>query len=112
MKAAGIQCHCGQRILRRDVMQRSWHVRVFGPSFMYLRFRCSRCRRLGERFVEQEQWDDSLLREVPAEMAPPERKRLAALGPITVDEVIEFHFALEQPGALTSLKQEVSPDSG
>jgi DNA-directed RNA polymerase subunit RPC12/RpoP len=103
MKTTAIRCHCGQRIVAKDVLQRSWYVRVFGPSFMYLKFRCSRCKRLGERFIEQEKWDDSILRDIPSELTSDEKKRFQALGKITVDEEIDFHFELEKPEALKGL---------
>jgi DNA-directed RNA polymerase subunit RPC12/RpoP len=107
MRSTAIRCHCGQRIISKDVMQRSWYVRVFGPSFMYLKFRCSRCKRLGEKFVEQDKWDDSILRDIPSEVSSDERKRFHHLGRITVDEEIDFHFALDHPEAL----QELTSDS-
>jgi DNA-directed RNA polymerase subunit RPC12/RpoP len=102
-KATAIRCHCGQRIVAKDVLQRSWYVRVFGPSFMYLKFRCSRCKRLGERFIEQEKWDDSILRDIPSELSQEEKKRFEGLGKITIDEEIDFHFELEKPEVLQSL---------
>ena len=106
MKTTCIRCHCGQRIVGKDVLQRSWYVRVFGPSFMYLKFRCSRCKRLGEKFVEQDKWDDSILRDIPSEVATDERKRFDRLGRISVDEEVEFHFALENSDVLRSLNSE------
>jgi DNA-directed RNA polymerase subunit RPC12/RpoP len=107
MKTSCVRCHCGQRIITKDVVQRSWYVRVFGPSFMYLKFRCSRCKRVSEKFIEQDKWDDSILRDIPAEVSLPEKKRLDGLGAITVDEEIEFHFALEEPDTLGALRKQV-----
>ncbi|HEU4753445.1 MAG TPA: hypothetical protein VFU47_10100 [Armatimonadota bacterium] len=104
MRTTAIRCHCGQRIVAKDVLQRSWYVRVFGPSFMYLKFRCSRCKRMGEKFVEQDKWDDSILRDIPSEMSLDEKKRFDQLGTISVDEEIEFHFALDSPDILNRLK--------
>ena len=92
MRTTAIRCHCGQRIVTKDVLQRSWYVRVFGPSFMYLKFRCSRCKRLGEKFVEQDKWDDSILRDIPTEISMDEKRRFDQLGKISVDEEIDFHF--------------------
>ncbi|HEY3268418.1 MAG TPA: hypothetical protein VGM37_15975 [Armatimonadota bacterium] len=91
-----ITCQCGQRIHQKDILQKGHFLRLFSPSFVYLKYRCSRCRRLGERFVPQEQWDDGALAEVPVEISPEERDRLGALGGIDLDEVIDFHFQLEQ----------------
>lgn len=106
MKTSIIRCHCGHRIVSKDVLQRSWYVRVFGPSFMYLKYRCSRCKRLGERFIEQDKWDDSILRDIPSEMSLSEKKRFDRMGGITVDEEVDFHFFLDDPNAL----RELSPD--
>ena len=103
MRATAIRCHCGQRIVAKDVLQRSWYVRVFGPSFMYLKFRCSRCKRLGEKFIEQEKWDDSILRDIPSEMSLDEKRRFDQLGDISVDEQVEFHFSLDDPTALGTM---------
>ena len=106
MKSTVIRCHCGQRIVAKDVLQRSWYVRVFGPSFMYLKFRCSRCKRLGEKFIEQDKWDDTILRDIPAEITLEEKKRFDRLGKITVDEEIDFHFRMEDPNLLRALTGE------
>jgi DNA-directed RNA polymerase subunit RPC12/RpoP len=106
MKSTIIRCHCGQRIVAKDVLQRSWYVRVFGPSFMYLKFRCSRCKRLGEKFIEQDKWDDTILRDIPSEMTLDEKKRFDKLGKITVDEEIDFHFQMDDPSVLGTLNRE------
>jgi len=95
-KTSAIRCHCGQRIVTKDVLQRSWYVRVFGPSFMYLKFRCSRCKRLGEKFIEQDKWDDTLLRDIPSEVSIDEKKRFDVMGQITIDEALDFHSALDE----------------
>jgi DNA-directed RNA polymerase subunit RPC12/RpoP len=106
MRTTAIRCNCGQRVVAKDVLHRSWYVRVFGPSFMYLKFRCSRCKRLGEKFIEQDKWDDSILRDIPTEMSLEEKRRFDQLGQISVDEEIDFHFALDDPEALRSLRND------
>ena len=103
MKTTAIRCHCGQRIVSKDVLQRSWYVRVLGPSFMYLKFRCSRCKRLGEKFIEQEKWDDAVLRDIPSELTSDEKKCFDQMGKISVDEEIDFHFCMEDPLTLKNL---------
>ena len=70
MQRAAITYHCNQRITAKDVLKRSWYVRVLGPSFMYLKFRCPQCRQEGEAFIEQGRWSEDLLRE---EALPPPR---------------------------------------
>ena len=52
--------------------------------------------RLGEKFIEQDKWDDTILRDIPSELSLDEKKRFDKLGHISVDEQIDFHFALEE----------------
>jgi hypothetical protein len=52
---------------------------------------------MGEKFVEQDKWDDSVLRDIPSEVSGDEKRRFDQLGRISVDEEIEFHFALDDP---------------
>lgn len=89
-----VTCHCGQRILMKDILKKGVFFRVFGPSFVYVKFRCSHCKRLGERFVPQEHWEAGAFRDVPKETSREERLRLAALGEIDLDEMIDFHHQL------------------
>ncbi len=91
-----IRCNCGNRVVAKDVMQKGYYLRVSGPSFVWLKFRCSRCKRLGEQFVKQEEWDERLLVDIPSEVSEDEKSRFQALGPIDINEVINAHFKLEQ----------------
>ena len=95
-----LKCHCGQRILRRDVMQQGMYVRQVGPSYVYIKYRCSRCKKLGEHFVKQEEWEDSMLRENTSDVVEGEKSRFAQLGGITLDEMRDFHHALENLNAI------------
>lgn len=103
-----LKCHCGQRIVRRDVMQQGYYVRQYGPSYVYIKYRCSRCKKLGEHFVKQEEWEDGLLTEITSEVNERERNRFAKLGNITLDEMRSFHHALE---SLDSLPQPMSEET-
>src|SRR5437762_9911993 len=90
-----IKCNCGQRVFSRDVMQQGYYVRQYGPSYVYIKFRCSRCKKLGEHFVKQEEWEDSLLHEATSELTADERSRFTQLGSITLDEMRSFHKKME-----------------
>ena len=92
---SSIRCHCGQQIVARDVMQTGYYLRLFGPSFVYVKYRCSRCRKLGEQFVKQEEWENGILRDVADEVNEEDREKFDTLGAIDINEVIDFHFALE-----------------
>lgn len=104
-----IKCNCGQRIVAKDVMQTGYYLRLFGPSFVYVKFRCSRCKKLGEQFVKQEDWEDGILRDVPNEVSPEEKEKFEQLGPIDINEVINAHFHLESASSLNELIPPAEP---
>lgn len=98
-----IRCSCGNRVAAKDVMQKGYYLRVAGPSFIWLKFRCSRCKKSGEQFIKQEEWDEKLLQDLPTEVDEQERVRLSGLGPITIHEVIDVHFQLEHAEGIPDL---------
>ena len=106
MNRTAIKCNCGQRINQKDVMQTGYYMRMFGPSFVYVKFRCSRCKKLGEQFVKQEDWEEGILKDAAAELTAVEKERFGALGPIDMRELVEFHNSLEQSDSLTALNAE------
>lgn len=108
---ATIKCNCGQRIIGKDVMQTGYYLRLFGPSFVYVKFRCSRCKKLGEQFVKQEDWEDGILNDIPSEISDSDKERLRSMGPINVHEQIEFHFRLQDHKAFNDLCRQATPES-
>jgi len=99
-----IKCNCGQRIIAKDVMQHGYYLRLFGPSFVYVKFRCSRCKKLGEQFIKQEEWEDGILKDKTIELSHDEKEQFSTQGAISINEVIDFHFELEQMSDLKSLE--------
>lgn len=99
-----IKCNCGQRIISKDVVQHGYYLRLFGPSFVYVKFRCSRCKKLGEQFIKQEEWEEGILKDVAIEITTDERETFANQGPIDINEVIDFHFELEKLNDLKGLQ--------
>jgi phage FluMu protein Com len=104
-----IKCNCGQRIVRKDIVQHGLYLRLFGPSFVYVKFRCSRCKKLGEQFIKQEEWEEGILKDVSNEATSEEREKFTTLGPIDINEVIDFHFNLENSADLKSLEVPAPP---
>jgi hypothetical protein len=84
---ASLKCHCGQRILARDVVQRIRVIRRFGSPMMYIRYRCPRCKQIGEMYIRHEQWRAWVLANSEPEVTPEEQTRFESMGPITEDEV-------------------------
>jgi len=100
-----IKCNCSQRILAKDVMQTGYYLRLFGPSFVYVKYRCSHCKKLGEQFVKQDEWEDGILSDVPSEMSPDENSKFKGLGKIDIHECIDAHFELEKISSLSELRE-------
>jgi len=104
-----IKCNCGQRIIAKDVVQHGKYLRLFGPSFVYVKFRCPRCKKLGEQFIKQEEWEEGILREIATELSTDEREFFSGQTPIDIMEQIDFHFALENLADLKSLEAAIAP---
>ena len=94
-----VACNCGHQIGPREILQTSLYLSLMGPSFVYVRFRCSRCKRVGEQLVREEKWNRGMLRPEGPAMSARERRRFETLGPITPAEKIDFHYALEKLGS-------------
>ena len=95
-----LKCSCGQRVARRDVMQQGFYMQHVGPSFVHVKFRCSRCKKLGQQFVKQDEWEDGLLNEVTTEQTTDEQKRFAEMESISLEEMKQFHLSLERMGSV------------
>jgi hypothetical protein len=91
-----IKCNCGQRIFAKDIMQTGYYLRLVGPSFVYVKFRCCRCKKLGEQFVRQEDWEEGILCDIPQELTSDEKRRFDQLGSVDIHECIDAHFELEK----------------
>lgn len=90
-----ITCSCGNTISAREILQTSLMLSLTGPSFVYVRFRCGECKRVGEKLVREEKWNAAMLRREPRPLSASEHRRFEELGPITPAEKIDFHYALE-----------------
>jgi len=91
-----VKCRFGRRIVAREVLQAGVYVRSNSQSFVYIKYRCSRCKQLGEQMVEEQEWDWSILNEEKNELSEQERREFAAAPRITADEILDFHKELER----------------
>ena len=108
MSRTAIRCSCGQRIGQKEVMHTGYYPRMFGPSLVYVRYRCSRCKKIDEQYVKQEEWENGILKDSTVETTGGEKDRFTALGPIEMRELVEFHRALEVLPNLATLNEEFS----
>ncbi len=78
------------------MIQTGLYLSASGPSYVYVRFRCGRCRRVGEQLVQESHWDPAVLQHAEPQLSEDEWRRFEAMGEITADEVIQFHYSLQR----------------
>jgi hypothetical protein len=81
------------------VIQTGLYLSGAGPSYVYVRFRCGRCRRVGEQLVQEGNWDPTVLQRSELRVSERELQRFAEMGEITPEEVVAFHYALDHLAA-------------
>jgi len=77
------------------VIQTGLYLSATGPSYVYVRFRCGRCKRVGEQLVQESHWDPTVLQHREARLSEDDIRRFAEMGEITPEEVVEFHYAVQ-----------------
>ena len=107
MNRTAIKCnYCNNRVSQKEVMASSHYPRMFDENLVHIRYRCRRCRKIGEQFVRQEEWESGILRDKATEAATSEKETFAALGAIEMRELVEFHEALQSLPDLSELNAE------
>jgi hypothetical protein len=91
-----IRCQCGHRVTVREVLQAGLHLNGQGTPYVYVRFRCARCKRVGQRLVHRASWDHDVLEPIGAPLSAADRERFERLGPISPEELLDFHEAVER----------------
>lgn len=111
MGRTALRCNCGQRIGEREVLRAGYYPRPFGPNYVLVRYRCSRCRKRGEQFLKQEEWESRFLNDATLELDTDSLEHFDSQGPITVSEQACFHHQLETLGDLKDLAREFGSDT-
>ncbi len=91
-----VRCRCGHRISSRDVLRTDLYGRTIPPNYIWIKYRCSRCKQMGESFVAEESFDMSLLQKDKRELTELERDKFAEAEAISADELLDFRRQLEQ----------------
>ncbi len=94
-----IRCRCGHRVVAREVLQRGFLMVQWKPVYVYVKYRCARCKRLGKEFIDYEAWDEAILRDFLGNSDPEEAARFEGLGPIAPTEIVAFRRELRREGA-------------
>ncbi|MBC7329151.1 hypothetical protein H5T88_02205 [bacterium] len=96
MNTAIIRCTCGRRIFRKNILQISFHFKLFGESFVSIKYKCPRCKRIGEYLIAEKEWNRASLTSSRGELTPQEIRKFKKMGKITIDELLNFHLLLSE----------------
>jgi DNA-directed RNA polymerase subunit RPC12/RpoP len=100
-----VRCRCGHRVLAKEVLRTDLYERPSGREYVYVKYRCKHCKRLGETFVAESRWDWRIFETTRSEMSEAEATEFDSLAPISSEEVITFHrqlAALDESTELSS----------
>ncbi|HID07986.1 MAG TPA: hypothetical protein EYP10_12665 [Armatimonadetes bacterium] len=104
-----IVCQCGHSINLNDILQVGIWIRSTGDVSLYIRYRCPKCRRIGEELIE----DTNVALPPPErpliETSPAERRKFRRMKPITSDELIDFYRYLKNLRRLPRTKLGAKP---
>ena len=107
MSKQEVKCRsCSHRIQAGEIMRTDLYERAPGQNYVYVKFRCRRCKRLGQTFVPEARWDWTLLEPTRDELSDNDRERLSEAEPISETELLDFSVQLKNLNDLTELHRE------
>ena len=98
-----VRCRCGHQVLGREVLRTEPCEKSSGAEFVYVKYRCRRCKKIGEAFIPHEAWNPTMFEVPHDEMKVEERDRFIDASAISSGDVISFHRALQKANALSDL---------
>jgi DNA-directed RNA polymerase subunit RPC12/RpoP len=104
MSKTVVRCRCGHQIVAKEVLRTDLYERSAGRDCVYIKYRCSRCKRMGQAFVAESRWDWSILDAGKSELNPNERDRFLDENPISAVELLNFHSQLQNISSLIELQ--------
>lgn len=112
MSKSVVRCRCGHQILAKEVLRTDLYERSSGRDYVYVKFRCARCKRLGQIFIAESRWDWSVLESARNELNDAERDRFLDETPISSLECINFRQQLADVFSLAQLQNLALPTPG
>ncbi|RYG70535.1 hypothetical protein EON80_07740 [bacterium] len=100
-----LRCRCGHQVLEREVLRAEPYEKESGREAVYVKFRCRRCKRMGEAFFDRLEWNPGIFEAPRNEMSEVERDRFLDEKSISSGDVISFHRALSKAVTLEDLKR-------
>lgn len=102
MKRPVVRCRCGHQVLAKEVLRTDLYERPSGREYVYVKYRCQRCKRMGETFVAEHRWDWRIFEAARHEFSETESELFSSRAPISSEDVIDLH---QQLLALNNLRQ-------
>ena len=103
MSNSTVRCRCGHQVLGREVLRTEPFEKPSGAEVVYVKYRCRRCKKIGEAFIPHEAWTPEIFETPRNEMAVEERDRFLDQSAVSSGDVISFHRALQKAGTLADL---------
>ena len=94
MKRPAVRCRCGHQVLAKEVLRTDLYERPSGREYVYVKYRCKRCKRVGETFIAENRWDWRIFEVPQNEMSESEFEAFAEQNPITSEDLLDFHLLL------------------
>src|SRR5579883_3025289 len=104
-----LTCGCGQKIDTSHIVCRFERLDLVDAPVTTVKYRCPRCRRMRMRTIPLDAWRRIEEAAASSEMHTAEKTAFKSHGPIEIDEVIDFHFALENLISLDDLTRPARP---
>ena len=98
-----VRCRCGHQVLGREVLRTAPCEKPSGAEAIYVKFRCRRCKKIGEAFVAQDEWDPAIFEVPHDEIGAIERDRFSGADSVSSGDVISFHRALQKANTVSEL---------
>lgn len=98
-----VRCRCGHQVLGREILRSQPCEKPSGAEAIYVKFRCRRCKKIGEAFVPHEEWTPDMFDVPNDEMKSDERDRFVGSAAIGSSDVISFHQILQKANTVSEL---------
>lgn len=98
-----VRCRCGHQVLGREVLRTQACEKPSGAESIYVKFRCRRCKKIGESFIPHDEWNPAIFEVPHDEMKVEERDRFIGAQAIASGDVISFHRALQATDSIDEL---------
>jgi DNA-directed RNA polymerase subunit RPC12/RpoP len=104
-----VRCRCGHRVLAKEVLRTDLYERPSGREYVYVKYRCQRCKRMGETFVPESSWDWRIFEAARNELSESETELFSQRAPISSEDVIDLHRQLITIESLRQFATETAP---